>query len=306
MESEGTIDDFLPGTLERMEYDGVHVALPWAIDIRILYYRIDVREEIGMAAPTNWEEFAAVAEAATGDGRYGFVMPGLGNLGMHTLQMFIFNNGGGFFTEMGELDVMNERNVEAAEFVAMLVENGWIHPGSAGFSVSDADRAFAHGEVAMYVRTPRIGALLPEFADQIGLASPMEGPHGDKGTISWVNNIMVYTQAENPAETLEFLGWYSENMAPLFTQGHTNQFPVRASIAVDPYFQEDPQATQILEEWIPVGRSMSARTSGIFPAQNELEGEGVLQTLLQDLLQGMGATDALEKVQPRIESIVNN
>src|SRR5690606_33033103 len=40
--------DFTPGALEAMQYDGHYVALPWAIDIRVLFYRKDLLEAAGV------------------------------------------------------------------------------------------------------------------------------------------------------------------------------------------------------------------------------------------------------------------
>ena len=39
--SNGKLDDFLPNTIDILKYDNHYVALPWAIDIRVWYYRKD-------------------------------------------------------------------------------------------------------------------------------------------------------------------------------------------------------------------------------------------------------------------------
>ena len=62
-EADGSLDDFLPGTIDRMRYDDHYVAMPWAIDIRIPYYRKDIFEEAGVEVPTTWEEWRAAMEA---------------------------------------------------------------------------------------------------------------------------------------------------------------------------------------------------------------------------------------------------
>jgi multiple sugar transport system substrate-binding protein len=40
--ASGKLDDFLPNTVETLKYDNHYVALPWAIDIRVWYYRKDL------------------------------------------------------------------------------------------------------------------------------------------------------------------------------------------------------------------------------------------------------------------------
>jgi multiple sugar transport system substrate-binding protein len=136
--------------------------------------------------------------------------------------------------------------------------------------------------------------------------SPLAGPHGDKGTVSWVNNIMLYKQTKDPAATKAFLAWWSENQKPLWTEGNCGQIPTRTSITSDPYFQSNPSVKQILEEWIPVGQSAGAKAPGMFPELNDFEGGGPLATLTSDVLQGMDANEALQKAEAGLKTIVKS
>jgi multiple sugar transport system substrate-binding protein len=202
LEGSGKLGDFLPGTVDRMKYEGHTIALPWAIDIRLPYYRKDLFEAAGVAPPTNWDEFRAAAKALTKDNQYGFTAAsGAGANGWQHLWVFLLGNGGGLFGADGAPDVMNERNVEAFQFIADLVKDGSVHPGSAGFTSDDAIKAFGEGSAAMMVSGPGFEKRFPNLAGKVGLLSPLTGPHGDKGTVSWVNNIMVYKQTKNPAAT---------------------------------------------------------------------------------------------------------
>ena len=60
----------------------------------------------------------------------------------------------------------------------------------------------------------------------------------------------------------------------------------------------------ILDEWVPVAKTTGHPVEGIFPALNEVEGEGVMQTLAQDILQGKDAVESMEKANERFEEIV--
>jgi len=303
-ESSGALADFLPGTVERLRFDDHQIALPWAIDIRVLYYRRDLLEEAGVEAPTTWEEFAAAAEAVSGDERYGYVVSGGENGGVHHMLSFFANNAGGLFTPERQLNLMDERNVEALQFFADLVAAGAVHPASAGYSGDDALKAFAQGDAAMILSNPGLEGRLPEIADQIGLMAPLSGPHGDKGTVSWVNNVMLYEQSEAKEEAKQFLMWWSDHLLPLWTEGRTTQIPVRQSIADDPFFDDNENLRFIIENWVPVGQGTGSKAEGIFPVLNEVEGEGVLQTLAQDLLQGRAVAESMQKAEERLAQIV--
>jgi multiple sugar transport system substrate-binding protein len=302
-ESSGAIEDFLPGTVDRLRYDDHQVALPWAIDIRIPYYRKDLFEAAGVEPPTTWEELAAAATALTSGDQYGIVSTG-DTLGTHHMYFFILSNGGGLFTPERKVNLMDERNVEALTFFSDLVKAGVVHPASAGYVGDDAVKAFSQGAAAMFITNPGFETRVPDIADKIGILAPLKGPHGDTGTIAWVNNIMLYTQSEHPEEAKIFLNWWLENLTPLWTEGHLSQLPVRKSIADDPYFTDNPNLKQIIDQWVPVAKTTGTHYEGIFPALNEVEGEGVMQTLVQDLLQGKDVNESMKKAEERMLEIV--
>ena len=76
--ADGKLDDFLPNTIDTLKYDNHYVALPWAIDIRVWYYRKDLFEQANLQPPTNWQEFKAAAQALTNSkaDQYGMVAAG--------------------------------------------------------------------------------------------------------------------------------------------------------------------------------------------------------------------------------------
>jgi multiple sugar transport system substrate-binding protein len=301
--TSGDADDFLPGTIERLQYDGHYMALPWQIDIRIPWIRTDYLEETGLDMPSNWAELDEVLNAITQDNRYGIV--GANDTGgSHYLFKLMFNNGGGLFTENQDLDVMYERNVEAMQYYHNWVTNGWMHPGSAGFTGDDATRAFGQGFAGIRIQNPNFPNLFPEIRDVVAPMDVMEGPHGTTGTISWVNNIMLYAQTEHPDQASYFMQWWSRNQLPLWTEGHMTQLPVRQSFASESYFQDSPFLPKVINEWVPVGKGTAERAQGIFPELNEVEGEGVMQTLTQDLLQGRDVMESLERAEARLQTIV--
>ena len=304
LEEEGVLEDFLPGTVETMQYDGHYVALPWAIDIRVIYYRKSMLEAAGVEPPTTWEEFKSVAEAVTTDDQYGFVTAGNGNMASQNIYSFILNNGGGLFTPEGDANLMAERNVEAMQFFSDLVTAGSVHPASVGYTSDEAFQTFSQGSAAMIMDSPGVWSQVPDIANDIGILQPLVAPHGDTGTVSWVNNIMLYEQSEHKDEAKQFLKWWSGNMAPLWTEGHLTQLPVRQSIAENTYFTDDEKLNFIIDEWVPVGKTTGYPVRGIFPVLNEVEGEGVMQTLGQDILLGKDPVESMETAAERLQTIV--
>lgn len=295
--------DFTPGALEAMQYDGHYVALPWAIDIRVLFYRKDLLQAAGVEVPTNWQELRDAAKALTGDGKYGLVSSGDPG-GMHWILASAINNGGGLFDNEGKAALAGERTLEALQFLSGLVADGSVNPASVGYVNDDARGAFFRGEAAFLLNGPGLPDQAGEAKDQIGIVPPIAGPHGDVGTISWVNNIMVYNQTEHPEETFAFLKWWSENATTLWTDGYAGGLPARNSIAADPYFQDNANIKYVIDTYLPVAKAMSETVGGTFPALNEVDGDGFLMSLVQAIWQGQPLDGPVATAQAHLEEIL--
>jgi multiple sugar transport system substrate-binding protein len=135
---------------------------------------------------------------------------------------------------------------------------------------------------------------------------PPAGPHGEQGTIFWVNNIMLYKQGKHPAEAKMFLAWWSEHEKDLWTKGHVTQLPTRKSFAADSYFQENTETKFILENYIPIAKTTATHGTEIFPKLNDVEGEGALQALSQSLLQGKDVDSSVKTASDRLKSILED
>ncbi|MGV3574912.1 MAG: ABC transporter substrate-binding protein [Devosia sp.] len=267
-------NDFAAGTLESMKYDGHYVALPWGLDVRVLFYRKDILEAAGVAVPTNWEEFRAAAKAVTGNGKYGLVASGDPG-GMHWILAAGPNNGGGLFDADGRPSLTSDRTLEAREFLGSLVSDGAVNPASVGYVNDDARGSFIRGEAAFLFNGPGLPDLAPaDVRPNIEIVPPLTGPHGDKGTYRSVNNIMIYNQTQHPAETMAFMKWWSGNQLPLWTEGHNGNLPARNSIAADAYFQDNPNVKYIQDNYLPIGKPLGGNAPGSFPQLNAVDGDG--------------------------------
>lgn len=300
---EGKLDDFNPGYIEFMKYKDHYVALPWGIDIRIWVYRKDLFEKANVAVPANWQEIRDAAKKLTGGGVYGFVASG-DLTGSEYVPTLMLNNGGGIFTENKEVDMLNERNMEAAQFIADLVKDGSVNPASGGFKDADMDKSFIQGNAAIMMQTPGFVDSYPDLRDKIGVMDPPAGPHGEKATLDWVNNIMIYKQTKHPKEAKQFLKWWSENSKALFVEGHSSQIPARTSIAQDDYYQKDELRKTIIDNYLPIAKRLSYKYPSPFPLLNEIEGEGALYTLIQMLLSGKSVDEAMKMADSGLKEIM--
>ena len=115
---------------------------------------------------------------------------------------------------------------------------------------------------------------------------------------------MFYKQSKHQAEAKVFLKWWSENQKELWTKGHLTQLPTRKSFADDPFFQGNAETKFILDNYVPVAKTTATMPPGSFPKLNDVEGEGVLQTLTQTLLQGKDVDASVKTAADRLKSIM--
>ena len=307
LDNDGKLDDFFAGSVDRLRVDdGHYIALPWAIDVRIIFARQDMLDEAGVELPTTWEEFREVAKATTKDdgSQYGYIVPGAETGGTQHIWHWMFGNGGGWFKEDRTLDVFNERNVEALEFFSSLVKDGVVHPGSAGFTGDDMNKVLGQDGAALAIYNPGIPDELPDIAESLVVTSPLTGPNGDQGTISWVNNRMIYSQSQAQEQAKELMKWLFDADLALWTEGNCGQLTTRQSFAENEHFQQRPHLQKIYAEWLSIGKSAGERAPGIFPELNAVEGEGYMFTLLTDLLQGKDVNESLQKAEDALKSIM--
>ncbi len=179
VKKNGQYNDFLPNSFAPMQYQGHTITWPWAIDIRIPLYRMDLFQQAGVKVPTTWDEWRAVSKKLSGNGKYGQVNSGADNVVEHMLETLMINNGGGLFTPDGKLDFANNPlNIEALRFFANLVQDGSFDPASTGYQSADAIRAFNRGDAAMIVGGPGFTAQMDaNIAKNVGVIPPMASPH---------------------------------------------------------------------------------------------------------------------------------
>ncbi len=307
VKKNGQYDDFLPNSFAPMQYQGHTITWPWAIDIRVPLYRMDIFQQAGVQVPTTWDEWRAVSKKLTGNGKYGQVNSGVDNVTEQMLEMLMINNGAGLFTPDGKLDfATNPRNIEALRFFADMVQDGSFDPASTGYQNTDAIRALSRGDAAMLVGGPGFAAQVdPNIAKNIGIIPPIASPHGNKGTIFWVNNIIVYAGTKHPNETKAFLQWWSQNNKPLWTHGGCSPIPIRSS-----FYQEavlnTPIINMIKSQYVPIAKSANAQATSVFPALNPLDGDGTVLTLGQNLLGKKDFNTSVQTAQAGLQKVVNS
>jgi multiple sugar transport system substrate-binding protein len=305
VKANGQFNDYLPNSFNPMQYKGHTITWPWASDIRIPFYRMDMFDAAGVKVPTTWDEWRTAAKALTKNGKYGMLEPGADNVTEHTMEALMINNGGGLFDTTGKLDFSNNpRNIEALQFFSDFVQDGSMDPASTGYQSADVTKAFSRGDAAITVGGPAWTAQMDaSVVKNVGVIPPMMSPHGTKGTINWINNIVVYSATKHPNETKEFLLWWVQNNKPLWTQGGCSPIPILSSFYKDPFF-DNPVMNTIQKQYVPVAKSANAQANSVFPALNPMDGDGTLVTLGQNLLTKKNFQTSVQTAETGLQKIM--
>jgi multiple sugar transport system substrate-binding protein len=306
MKKDGTYEDFLPNMIDAMKTANGYAAIPWQLDIRVWWYNKKTFAKLGLTPPTTWDEMMTVGKALAAKGYYGFAAgAGTGNnLGAHFMVMMMINNGGGLFGTDGKLDIMNEKNIEAMQFVNELVKAKIVDPRSVSYTGDNQNAQWKSGKFAMGIDTAGLDGNIGDTSGDLVLMKPLAAPSGDKACLVFENNIMMYKNTPSQASSEAFLGWYIKNMKAFWEQNLLSGLPVLKSIVALPGFQKQTNKVAAITDWVPVAKTYAAQGSELSPALAQVDGGQPLQALTQTILGGGDPKKALETLQSTLAAIV--
>jgi multiple sugar transport system substrate-binding protein len=219
--------------------------------------------------------------------------------------MMMVNNGGGVFTKDGELDVMNDRNVEAIEFLLELVSNGIVDPASVSYTTENLNAMWKNKKAAFGPYVLGVPERVGDTSGDIVVASPIAGPHGDKGGLVFPNNIMMYTNTPSQASSEAFLVSYMGQLKELWRQKLMNALPVFKSITEIPEFASDPNNVKIVKEWQPIAKTFASQGTVLNDNLAVLDGGQALNQFTQTVLTGKtDAKSALQAFESGLKSVI--
>jgi multiple sugar transport system substrate-binding protein len=307
LKKNGQFDDFLPGVLEPFKSDKGYVAIPWQLDMRVFWYRKSLFDKAGVALPTDWASLLDAGKALKKIGAFGFgTGSGAGNnFGNHSMIMMMVNNGGGVFTPDGQLDVMNDRNVEAIEFLLELRSNGIIDPAAVSYTTDNMSAQWKDKKIGYGVFQAGAAERIGDTSGDFAVASPIAGPHGDKGTLVFPNNIMMYKNTPSQESSEAFLVYYLGQLKQLWQQKLMAALPVFKSITELPEFASNANNVKIVKEWQPIAKTFASQGNTLNANLAVLDGGQALNQFTQTILTGKtDAKSALQAFESGLNSVI--
>jgi trehalose/maltose transport system substrate-binding protein len=310
--ANGTEREHLDFLVKNDTVEGALKALPWFLDLGLLYYRSDLLEAYDARPPRTWAELTETAqriqetERKKGNTRlWGFVWQGRAYEGLtcNALEWLASQNGGRIVDANGAVTVANANAAGALERAANWV--GTITPpGVLNYTEEDARGLFQSGH-AVFMRNWPYAWSLAQSSDspvrgKVGIA-PL--PAAEQGTPSaalggW--QLAVSRYSKNPAIAASLV-LYLTSAAEEKRRAIAGSFnPTREALYHDP---EILAANPLFGRLEPLLKSAVARPSNVIGASYNRVSTEFWQAVHAVLAREEEAKPALERLQARLERL---
>src|SRR5215213_5171377 len=303
----GLLDDFLPGLIDTLKVEKGYTAIPYNLDMRVIWANKALLDQAGAKVPTDWQSYLDACAELKKSNIYGYgTGAGAGAYtGQHAIVCWMINNGGGLFDEQKQPNCVTPENIEAVEFVLQMVSKGYVDPASSSYTSANVDSQWKAKKFGMGYNTAGMADNIGgEVAKDLEVISPLTSPSGKKGALYFPNNIMVYKNNPSVEGSYAFLTYYYQNMAPLWTENTGIGLPPLKSIAETKEFQADKNKVRIIEEWQPISKTWAAPGGEAnFLNVTTVDATPAMNVFTQSILGGStDAKSALTKLQDEIKA----
>jgi multiple sugar transport system substrate-binding protein len=253
LDGEFELEDFLPRLLAVNRWTGRAgdplgtgplLEVPVNCESYNLAYVPEILRGRGLAVPRTWEEFFAVARAATDGQVRGFGQRGRGE--WHTIYTGfatqLWSCGGRDFEADGRAAFADPEAVEiTATFIEALRDAGPVDWTQQRWYELALD--FGRGRYALLVDSDHYVAFFEnarqsELAGRIAYALPPAGPGGERRPNLWTWSLAMTAASRDKPAARDFIAWAASKAFLLRSAGEGNMNPTRASTWDDPAFAE--------------------------------------------------------------------
>jgi multiple sugar transport system substrate-binding protein len=190
-------------------------------------------------------------------------------------------------------------------FVQELVRSGIVDPGTVSYTRDNTFSQWKNKKFAMGIDSAGLDADTGDTTGDLLVMSPLTGPHGDTSSLSFVNNIMMYTNTPSQEGSEAFLAYFIKNMKTLWQQNVMPGLPVLKSIVALPEFQQQTQKFKVIQAYQPVAKTYAALSTQLTARLAQIDAGDPLTQFAQTMFAGQ--TDprtALTTFQTALSSIV--
>ncbi|WP_157812103.1 ABC transporter substrate-binding protein [Alteribacter populi] len=271
-EEWGAEDEFLPGAVDNVTWEGTKYGVPIDINTTFYLYNTEMFEEKGLEPPTTLEELTEVSKAVSEgeDGLAGFV-PSASGWGLHG---FIVASGGDVLTEVEGQFQPDLNNDTVKEVVKAYTELATVHdvapiPPAQARQSDHPVAMFGNERAAAIVSGPfdisRIENEFPEMYDKVGTA-PIPG--SDRGSVAGGGSMFVPRGSENKEISFELMKWIISDKYGIRMAAEMGRHPVKEHL-----YEDELYADPLLEPFVETLPYAEQFYLEAFPEANDAHGQ---------------------------------
>jgi multiple sugar transport system substrate-binding protein len=238
--------DYFTGIWDTNVVAGEVYGMPWYVDTRLLFYRRDLLQAAGFAAPPQdwreWERMLAAVKEHVGADRYSILFPTNEFEPLLALALQqddpLLRDGGRF----GNFESAGFRR--ALAFYLEAFRRGWT-PASTGADVANVWNEFGRGYFSFYISGPwnigEFGRRLPHDQQANWMTAPLPGPHGPGASIAGGSSLVLFRSSRAKETAWQLIEYLSQPEIQQQFHALTGDLPPRrtswsgGSLPADPY-----------------------------------------------------------------------
>jgi multiple sugar transport system substrate-binding protein len=196
---------FIPSILAKSAaYQGQIWGVSMVAHTRGMFWNKDIFKEAGLdpeAPPKTWAEFKSdILQIHSKTGKFGYGFDGKGVQAFRYFGIFLWNNGGDYFTADGHAAFNSPEGIEALQFLVDLVKSGAVLDPT-GTNMEDVDAQFAGGRLGIIIDGAYTTAYLRDKAPNLayGVTTAPIAKEGKPNVVVGVTDALIVSKNANHA-----------------------------------------------------------------------------------------------------------
>jgi multiple sugar transport system substrate-binding protein len=247
---ESQQQQFLPGSVEAITFNGKPYGMPWFTDTGLLYYRKDLLKKSGFnGPPKTWDELKQMTRKVRRDSdiKFGFLFQGAkSEAGVCDGCEFIWGHGGNVLDPSDPTKVLvdSPQAIEGLETERSMITDGIAPKAVTVYEETETEGEFLRGDAVFLRNWPYVYSLIgtssyPKLkTDQVGVSElPSADGKPGNGTVG-DQPLYISTSSKYPDAAWKFIEFLSATDQQRFRAVEGSYLPTRSALYDDPEIQD--------------------------------------------------------------------
>jgi multiple sugar transport system substrate-binding protein len=247
---ESQQQQFLPGSVEAITFNGKPYGMPWFTDTGLLYYRKDLLKKSGFnGPPKTWDELKQMTRKVRRDSdiKFGFLFQGAkSEAGVCDGCEFIWGHGGNVLDPSDPTKVLvdSPQAIEGLETERSMITDGIAPKAVTVYEETETEGGFLRGDAVFLRNWPYVYSLIgtssyPKLkTDQVGVSElPSADGKPGNGTVG-DQPLYISTSSKYPDAAWKFIEFLSATDQQRFRAVEGSYLPTRSALYDDPEIQD--------------------------------------------------------------------